>query len=238
MDAEGNLYGTTTAGGTFDKGTVFVLSPGGQERVLHSFIKLKDGTSPYAGLVMDAKGNLYGTTATGGKNGDGTVFVVSPRGKEKILHSFGPGDGTTPYGGLIMDAAGNLYGTTFGSGFEGGTVFVLSSSGKENILYRFLGKADGKHPAAGLVMDTAGNLYGATQQGGAYSSGTVFALSSSGTEKVLHSFGGSSDDGFSPTAPLIIDKAGNLYGTTFSGGDYATTNCQTSGCGTVFTLTP
>jgi uncharacterized repeat protein (TIGR03803 family) len=225
MDSAGNLYGTTRNGGTYNYGTVFKISPVAVETVLYSFgSTTNDGLEPQAGLVMDKAGNLYGTTAYGGTNSDGTVFRISPGGVETVLHLFGSttNDGINPEAGLIMDSAGNLYGTTTGGGltFDQGTVFMLSPSGVETVLYQFnsSGPTDGAVPRAGLVMDSAGNLYGTTNYGGANGEGTVFKLSSSGAETVLYSFLNNSADGVSPVAPLIMDGAGNLYGTTLLGG--------------------
>jgi uncharacterized repeat protein (TIGR03803 family) len=256
FDAAGNLYGTTTAGGSYDAGTVFELTPGAdgtwQEKVLYSFGK--DAASPQASLVFDAKGNLYGTTLSGGAYHVGTVFELTPTDsggwKEKILHSFGNGkDGFFPYSNLIFDTSGNLYGTTYyGGGGSSctsgcGTVFELTPEAgggwKETILHSFYGNGkDGFFPYANLIFDTSGNLYGTTSQGGSYGSGTAFELipkpGGGWKEKILHSFDFNYEDGFYPTAGLIFDSAGNLYGTTRSGGRSI---CET-GCGTVFELSP
>jgi uncharacterized repeat protein (TIGR03803 family) len=241
MDRRGNLFGVTVQGGLQGDGTVFELSPDGSgdwtETVLYNF-----GTNsafPSGGLTMDAAGNLYGTAEYGGSYGWGTVFELSPslggNWSETTLHSFGSGnDGTGPLGSLIMDAAGNLYGTTYAGG-EGegfcrgsgcGTAFEVSpgvSGWTETVLHSFNGE-DGTAIWAGLVMDAAGNLYGTALQGGdltgencaPFGCGTVFELSLNGggewTETTLRSFGGPPDTGY-PQAPLILDSAGNLYGT-------------------------
>jgi uncharacterized repeat protein (TIGR03803 family) len=253
VDAAGNLYGTTVAGGAYNSGTVFELTPaaggGWTEKVLYSFSgNGTDGRAPYAGLIFDAAGNLYGTTQYGGTYGLGTVFELTPAGggswTEKVLYSFsGNGtDGATPEAGLIFDAAGNLYGTTYQGGTYGyGTVFELTPAGgggwTEQVLHSFNNNgADGSLPAAGLIFDAAGNLYGTTSYGGTYFYyGTVFELTPAAgggwTEQVLHSFNNNGTDGITPlSAGLIFDAAGNLYGTTFAGGTY--------GYGTVFELTP
>jgi len=129
FDAKGNLYGTTYAGGASDNGVVFKLSSKGEETVLYSFTGGADGSGPYAGLIFDAKGNLYGTTWAGGASGAGVVFKLSSKGKETVLHSFtGGADGKYPASDLIFDANGNLYGTTYAGGGSGaGVVFKLSS---------------------------------------------------------------------------------------------------------------
>jgi uncharacterized repeat protein (TIGR03803 family) len=266
-DTAGNLYGTTAAGGSTVKlpecppgcGTVFKLEPSGFESVLYSFKSSPDGFLPQAGLIMDTAGNLYGTTSSGGSGfptpgctgGCGTVFKLDPSGTETVLYSFkGPPDGTTPIAGLIRDAAGNLYGTAgggTGACLGGcGTVFKLDPSGTESVLYSFKGPPDGARPNS-LIMDAAGNLYGTTSGGGDLTTvcppggievgcGTVFKLDPSGTESVLYSFKGPPDGAGANS--LIMDAAGNLYGTTSSGGDLTCPPGGGLGCGTVFKLDP
>jgi uncharacterized repeat protein (TIGR03803 family) len=244
-DAAGNLYGTTYEGGgtgcaSFGCGTVFKLDPSGHETLLYRFTGGADGRNPYAGLVRDPAGNLYGTTYYGGSSnncsqGCGTVFKLDTTGAETVLHSFtGAPDGNWPLARLIRDAAGNLYGTTHqGGASEWGTVFKLDATGAETVLYSFTGGADGGEPDAELILDAAGNLYGTTRYGGGggcpAGCGTVFKLDTTGTETVLHSFQGNPEGG-SPVAGLIRDAAGNLYGTTLYGGAV--------GKGTVFKLDP
>jgi uncharacterized repeat protein (TIGR03803 family) len=222
MDSAGNLYGTTALGGANDLGTVFKISAAGTETVLYSFAGKQQ---PSGGLIMDSAGNLYGTTAGGGANDDGTVFKIGPNGTETVLHSFAGGttDGARPEAGLIMDSAGNLYGTTLVAGAnQAGTVFKIDlTTGTETVLYSFSDNTtDGADPQAALTMDSAGNLYGTTVDGGAHSDGTVFKITGTGTETVLHSFAGGTTDGAKPQAALIMDGAGDLFGTTQSGGTY------------------
>ena len=218
LDAKGNLYGTTNNGGISNQGVVFKVSSNGKETVLHRFTGGTDGAYPRAGLIMDAKGNLYGITSGGGGNGGGVVFKVGSKGKETVLYTFAGGmDGAYSQAGLIMDAKGNLYGTTYeGGGSNAGVVFKVSSKGEETILYDFTGGADGGEPDSPLILDTKGNLYGTTWDGGAANLGVVFRVSSKGKETVLHSFTGV--DGANSNAPLILDTKGNLYGTTSNGG--------------------
>jgi uncharacterized repeat protein (TIGR03803 family) len=252
FDAQGNLYGTTVAGGTYGAGTVFELSPNGSggwtETVLYSFNNNDtDGQNPYAGVIFDGAGNLYGTTYSGGTYGGGTVFELSPNGgggwKETVLHTFcaeiNCTDGTRLYAGMIFDGAGNLYGTTQSGGTYGsGTVFELfprqGEGWPEEVLYSFGHATDGKRPYAGLISDGAGNFYGTTASGGTHNWGTAFELFPNGkggwTEKVLHNFNSSATDGITPYAVLIRDVTGNLYGTTFADGTYYE--------GTVFELSP
>ncbi len=245
FDAAGNLYGTTSLGGTAGVGTVFELSPrsggGWSSRTLHSFTNGKDGNTPYAGLIIDAAGNLYGTTLFGGVFGFGSVFEMTPTSggwTEKVIYSFHESnDGIFPYAGLTMDAAGNLYGTTREStSADQGTVFELSptSSGAwtEKILVSFNG-SNGASPLGGVIFDSAGNLYGTTEEGGAYGYGTVFEMSpSSGgwSETVLYSLNNNGVDPLYPFAGLTIDSAGNLYGTAVDGAAF--------GGGAVFELSP
>jgi uncharacterized repeat protein (TIGR03803 family) len=254
IDSAGNLYGTTYGGGTYGDGTVFELTPnshvadrGWTEKVLHNFNNDgTDGVYPYAGLIIDASGNLYGTTSYGGTydcyDDDGyhcgTVFELTPMAggvwKEKVLHSFGNGtDAAYPYGGLAFDAAGNLYGTTYGGGtYSDGTVFELTPNSHvadggwtEEVLHSFGTGTDAAYPHGGLIIDAAGNLYGMTYRGGFYGYGTVFELTPRAggdwTEEVLHSFNNNGTDGVDPYAGLMFDSAGNLYGTTYGGGAYS-----------------
>jgi uncharacterized repeat protein (TIGR03803 family) len=250
IDAAGNFYGTTEAGGLFFNGgcgTVFKLDPSGTETVLYRFCEVPlDAADPFAPLIGDAAGNLYGTTRDGGIHGFGTVFKVDTSGNETVLHNFAAdlSEGVSPEGGLIMDAAGNLYGTTpFGgaSGQAGSeTVFKLDTALNLKVLHNFTG-SDEANPLAGLIMDAAGNLYGTTGGGGAFGFGTVFKLDKSGNLMVLYSFKGPPADGGAPYAGLIMDAAGNLYGTTLGGGSGTSSTCQDSGvngCGTVFKAAP
>lgn len=252
-DKAGNLYGTTVGCGTLGYGTVFKLAENGTETVLYSFAGAPvDGEYPQEGVIMDAKGNLYGTTQMGGPDnncagGCGTVFKLDMTGNETVLYSFdgGVGDEEYPSSGVIMDARGNLYGTTAdgpcGEGYHAcGWVFRLSESGTLTVLYRFTGGADGWWPIGGVIMDAKGNLYGTAALGGAgYNNcssgcGTVFKLSTRGGFTVLYSFAGG-EDGMTPRGGVIVDAEGNLYGTTAYGG--GANNCYGQGCGTVWKLT-
>jgi uncharacterized repeat protein (TIGR03803 family) len=248
-DKAGNLYGTTQSGGNCKNsgyGTVFRLAPDGTETILYAFKGGKDGISPSGNLAMDEKGDVYGTTAVGGRcnaGGCGTVFEVTPNGRKKTLHEFqgGAGDGAVPLASaILLDEAGNLYGTTAeggsGSNCEGGcgTVFRIAPDGTESILYSFQGGADGWWPRSGVVADSAGNLYGTTVSGGSANDGTVFKLTPDGTESVLYSFK-AGKGGAGPEAGLILDSAGNLYGTADNGGSKA---CDGIGCGVVYTVAP
>jgi uncharacterized repeat protein (TIGR03803 family) len=221
--SNGSFYGTTFEGGTSGLcsgqgcGVVYKLNPAGNYKVLHAFTgRPNDGGAPFAELIMDKRGSLYGTTNEGGTNGSGTVFKVFPNGNEIVLHSFNGTDGQAPYAGLLRDAGGNLYSTTNRGGtFDSGVVFKLSTSGIETVLYSF-NYADGHFPTAGLVR-VFGNLYGTTNQGGAYGYGAAFKLNAfSRRETVIHSFTGGSDGEY-PQAGLIVDGHGNLYGSAYGG---------------------
>lgn len=194
------------------------------ETTLYSFTGLSDGGNPTSTLVMDAAGNLYGTTFVGGAHGAGAVFELSPEAggswTETVLYSFTGGlDGANPfYADVIFDRAGNLYGTTVeGGSFDQGTVFKLTptaSGWSESVLYNFAGGKDGAWPEAGLLFDGAGNLYGTTFIGGVYGEGTVFELipvaDGQWTESVIHTFNVA--DGAGPMGGLVLDGKGNLYG--------------------------
>jgi uncharacterized repeat protein (TIGR03803 family) len=176
----GNLFGTTSAWGTtagacfpYGCGVVFTLNSTNNLSVLHTFKGSPDGANPYAGLIADPAGNLYGTTYNGGTgpctNGCGVVFKVAKDGTETVLHNFKgfPTDGAFPYGGLALDAAGNLYGTaSYGGTTDNGIVFRLDTNNNETVLYSFNGTTDGAIPRAGVILDSAGDVIGTTYNGG------------------------------------------------------------------------
>ncbi len=246
-DAQNNLYGTTMQGASF--GVVYKVSACGAETlvcpetVLYAFTGSGDidGAYPVAPLILDKAGNLYGTTSQGGftncmvlgnQTGCGTVFKVSPKGKETVLYRFTGGtDGATPRSGLISDMHGNLYGTTsLGGTYNQGTIFKLDPAGNETILHTFE-DLDGAEPTAGLIRDNAGNFYGTTSGGGLYGGGAIFKLDSNGMETVLYSLNGTTDGSY-VRAGLVRDAKGDLYGTAHFGG------AQDGGYGTVFELIP
>ena len=258
LDGSGNLYGTAFEGGTYGLGRAFELTNSHgiwTETILHDFgSDDTDGAWPAAGVILDAAGNLYGTTSYGGASNGGTAFelVRSSAWKENILHAFGSGsDGSGVFAGLVMDSAGDLFGTTDEGGtgsscFYGcGIVFELTPSGgswTESVIHNFTGEPDGAGSESPLIFDSAGNLYGVTQGGGSGtqcgSCGTAFELvpgtNGSWTETVIYSFGSYQDDGWEPISALALDQTGNLYGATFQGG----TGFCVGGCGTVFELAP
>jgi uncharacterized repeat protein (TIGR03803 family) len=218
-DSAGNLYGTTTSGGAGSFGTVFKLNPTtGGFTPLASFNN-STGLPPEAPLVIDAAGNLYGTTTQSGAGNWGTVFKISPGGgTPTTLVAFNATNGTFPEGGLIADHVGNVYGVTQGGGTSGaGEIYkfnLLTST--LTVLASFNG-TNGTFPQGGLIADRVGNLYGTTKQGGANGGGTVFKVNpSTGAITVLASFPTSSAS--VSYAQLMADAAGNLWGTTYNGG--------------------
>jgi uncharacterized repeat protein (TIGR03803 family) len=262
INVGGTLYGTTNQGGGTGCGsvgavgpgcgTVFKVTPLGVESVLHSFQGGTDGANPSAGLV-NVGGTLYGTTFGGGGagcggSGCGTVFKVTPKGVETVLHSFqGGSDGSSPLAGLV-NVGGTLYGTTqlggSGTGCIGGagcgTVFKITPLGVEHVIYSFVGGSDGAFPQ-GRLINVGGTLYGTTSYGGGTGCpsggnngcGTVFKVTHLGVEHVLHSFAGG-NDGANPNGGLL-NVGGTLYGAT--NGDGTGTGCGEINCGTVFKVT-
>lgn len=253
--ANEDFYGTTTSCGKHgDYGTVFELATitHRRESLFYSFKGGRDGFIPESGLIEDAQGNLYGTTAYGGRmnlctvggdGGCGTIFRLATDGSKTVLYEFKgpPNDGFLPAANLVMDASGNLYGTTQRGGLSGcggyetcGIVFKLAPDGTESVLHAFTDKhGDGGNPASALTFDGAGNLYGTTEYGGnkgcGTGCGTIFEIAPDGTETVVHVFN-SARDGAGPVAGLVADGKGDYYGTAQYGG--------AGGYGTVFEFTP
>ncbi len=243
IKVRGTLYGTTQAGGKRNEGTVFAITTSGLEHVVFSFGG-KTGDDPRANLAS-LNGVLYGTTYNGGATGNGTVFSLTSSGTEKVLHSFAAGgtDGSLPLGALIK-VNNVLYGTTSTGGTnDDGTVFAIDPDGSNySVLYSFQGGSDGAFPFSGLTKMN-GTLYGTTQQGGQRNKGTVFAITTSGSESVLHSFGIGAD-GSEPFAGLTVFN-GQLYGATAYGGSTKSKSGvnpahrrKPSSEGTIYTITP
>ena len=257
-DGKGNLYGTTLGGDNFSGiclaegcGIIFKISPSGTETILYTFTGGADGFAPN-GIIFGKAGHLYGTTQKGGQGGPccGTVFNLASNGTLTTLYTFtGGSDGQAPAGALTLDKSGDLYGATlYGGNLTNcitssspagcGVLFKIGTNGQETVLYAFTGGADGAAPNGSLLLDSSGNLYGTASSGGrptcsslgSYPGcGVVFELESSGTQKVLYTFGGSAKgDGANPNPGLVTDGAGNLFGTTYHGG--------TSNDGAVFQL--
>ena len=246
LDRKGNLFGTTVVGGTNACGTVFKLAPQAEppwtESVLYSFGCFADGKNPHGGVTFDPKGNLDGTTVSGGSGGScgssgcGVVFSLTPStGTEKVLHSFiGGDDGFGPGGGVTFDGP-TLYGTTpapDGGKYSQGVVYSVSRGGSERIAHAFTGGKDGAGGSLGLLLLMSKSLYGVTEEGGAHSAGTVFRLSPVGKRwrlTTLYAFKGT-PDAASPYGGLVADSSGDLFGTTYYGG--------ANNMGSVFELTP
>ncbi len=239
--SNGNLYGTSFGGGTYDDGTIFEITTAGVLTTLYTFCSktdCADGAGPYAGLVQDNSGNLYGTTVGGGSHFNGTVFKLSSSNKLTTLHSFkgGTTEGAYPFSGLIL-YNGDYYGTTQAGGANGaGTVFKITTGGTLTTLYSFCSQsecADGDVPYAGLVQ-LDGNFYGTTLGGGAIGVGTVFEITPAGALTTLYSFTyndeGEFVNGGEPYGGLVVAD-GVLYGTTSNFG------ANNEG-GTVFQITP
>jgi uncharacterized repeat protein (TIGR03803 family) len=251
LDAQGNLVGTAVTGGGGSCeggcGVVYKLTNSGgvwTQSVIHAFTGGNDGSGPGSPVAFDQRGNIYGTTPTGGAKGFGVVYEMKPGASGgwnlSAIHTFT--GGTDGLGGsasrLLFDAAGNIYGVNTVGGANGfGNVYELAHSGGKwqlTTLYSFKDQPDAASPYGGLIFDKSGNLYGTTYYAGANDVGTVYKLTHSNgawTESVIYSFKGGSD-GDSPISTLVSDAKGNLYGTTSDGG---AAGC---GCGTIFRMTP
>jgi uncharacterized repeat protein (TIGR03803 family) len=247
LDADGNLYGTAVTGGSGSCeggcGVVYKLSKSGDtwtQSVIHAFTGA-DGSGPGARVTVDAHGNLFGMTPTGGDFGLGTIYNLHPKSNGtwafRVIHSFtGGSDGSSGSAGRMLVRGSHLFGATTTGGDNGhGTIFELaqaSSGWTLRTLYAFLGQPDGSFPYGALLFDPAGNLYGTTYYGGTSDLGTAYQLTrasgGSWTEKVIYGFK-SGQDGNSSISNLVSDSAGNLYGTTSEGG---------LGSGTIFALAP
>ena len=229
-DAAGSLYGTTSHGGAADLGIVFKLDPNGVKTTLHSFVGgSADGASPGGELLLDAEGNLWGTTIQGGNGscdgGCGTVYKITPNGVLSIIHSFdgSTGGGVYPSGGVVPDGQGNLVGTTSAGGLVRpacshrgcGTLYSLAPDGTESTIYAFTGGAAGFAPGGRPAMDAQGNLYGPCA-GGTADRGAIYKVTPDGQESILYSFL-NHGDGYG-SSELIVDSAGYLYGNSAAGG--------------------
>ncbi|HEX4268794.1 MAG TPA: choice-of-anchor tandem repeat GloVer-containing protein [Steroidobacteraceae bacterium] len=180
LGSDGNYYGTTSQGGSANAGTIYKITPGGTETDLYAFTGGNDGGGAGGSLIQGSDGDFYGLTSTGGANGDGTVFKVTPSGTESVLYSFSgvTADGDDPTGNLLLASDGNLYGTTrLGGASNYGTVFKVTPTGVETVMYSFAGGAtDGANPSAGLIQGSDDNLYGTTSAGGPSGYGSVFEV--------------------------------------------------------------
>jgi uncharacterized repeat protein (TIGR03803 family) len=248
-DPFGNLFGTTNNGGTANVGVVFKLDKAGHETVLHTFVRGAEGNQPYlAGVIIDPESNLYGTTSFSGAGGGGTVYKVDPAGHASVVYAF-PGNegGQYPYNaGVFLGPEGRLYGTTFYGGRNGaGVVYELDAARTEHTLYSldlFMTAGFGQ-PTGTLIRDSSGNLYGTTfigQTNAGFGFGVVYKVDAAGHAKVLHNFTGGADGG-DPYGGVVLDSAGNLYGTAIEGGSAnsgVVFEIDTSGEGVVFRVDP
>jgi uncharacterized repeat protein (TIGR03803 family) len=228
--ADGNLYGTTNAGGVANRGTVYRMTPSGAVTVLHHFAGgTADGANPQASLIQWTDRNFYGTTDTGGVANLGTVFRMTAAGDVTVLHAFagGAGDGAHPQAALIAADDGNFYGTTAGGGaVDAGTIFRITPGGDVTILHRFTHtfgdrSVDGAIPVAPLLQANDGNFYGTTSRGGRHESGTVFRMTPGGVLTVVYEFQFdflTFNEPATPLASLIQASDGHLYGTYSVGG--------------------
>jgi uncharacterized repeat protein (TIGR03803 family) len=229
LAADGNFYGTTQSGGTNAAGTIFQLTPGGALTTLYSFTGADDGANPFATLVQNTDGTLYGTAFQGGAYDNGTIFRLSSNGSPTVLIALNITNGDLPFAGLTRGPDGLFYGTTYQGGASGmGTAFRITTNGALTTLHSFSNQSDGGFLHAGLVQGADGNFYGATYQGGAYGGGALFKVSTNGLQATLASL--SSTNGMFPYSALVQGLDGSFYGTASGGGAFAS--------GTVFRLTP
>ncbi len=217
-DGKGDLFGTTNSGGTHGLGTVFELNIATQKLTTLANFNGKNGADPFGGLVMDGRGNLYGTTRDGGAKDKGTVFKITAETHAlTTLVTFNGANGEGPTAGLTLGSGGTLYGTTvFGGTKNDGVVFRITSKGESATLASFSDQT-GQNPIGDLLVDAKGNLFGTTQVGGSQGGGTVFRVSASAhalTTVASFDYGA----GWGLDGGLIADGAGNLYGTTYYGG--------------------
>lgn len=227
---DGNLYGTTLQGGSFNSGVLFLLTTNGNITPLLSFAG-PNGAKPSGRLLLGRDGFLYGTTQTGGTSNLGTIFQTTTNGVLNTLVSFTNGNGANPYAGLIQGADGHLYGTTVNGGLMGkGTVFRVTTNGVLTTLVSF-NATNGCFPYGGLVQDVTGDLYGTTAYGGDSNAGTVFRITTNGVLTVIYVFTGGVD-GANPWASLVRGRDGHFYSTTILGG----ISIGVAGWGTVFQI--
>jgi uncharacterized repeat protein (TIGR03803 family) len=232
----GSWWGTTVyGGGSAAAGAVFNLNGSGGQGLEYNFAGMPDGSEPYAELLYDGNGTLYGTTTSGGTHNYGTVFKISTSGQETVLYSFGTNaqDAAFPYGGLVFDNKGDLYGTTIeGGAHSGGAIFKITPRGKESVIYSFACGTDACSPYDTLAYDGKSHFYGVSYSGGTNDYGTLFKVSRSGKESVIYRFQGGSD-GANPYGSVAYDGHGHVYGTTRNGGGQGFQN----NAGTIFEVT-
>ena len=227
-DSAGNLYGTTSTGGTYNNGTVFKVNASSKESVLYSFTGGSDGGTPSFGLIRDTAGDLYGTTAAGGDGGGGVVYKLDTNNNETVLSQLSfPGLAGTASDLIFCRTGADVCGVLS----QGGATYEVNrKTGDSTVLGETYGYSGGLEPLGGVVQDAAGNLYGTMSCCG-QDFGVIFKISTKGKYSVAYNFQGYADGGY-PQGDLIIDAAGNIYGTTPYFGDV---NC---GCGSVYKFAP
>jgi uncharacterized repeat protein (TIGR03803 family) len=235
LGRDGSFYGTTSAGGYSDLGTLFKISPSGALTILYDFDGVTEGGAPTAPPIQATDGNFYGTTYIGGTTSSyGAVYKFNPpSGRLTTLYTFDSVHGANPFGPVVQAADGNLFGTTYAGGSNNdGTVFKITLSGELTVLFNFDG-VHGSAPYAGLVQGNDGNFYGTTYSGGSADYGVVFKITATGAITVLHNFAGD-PDGKYPYAGLVQASDGNFYGVTSQGGIYG----YNGYFGTIYKITP
>ena len=226
-DSDGNFYGMTSKGGTYNAGSVFKMSPDGKVTVLKEFNLNVDGGYPDGELIKGADGNFYGMTLA--SSGYGTIFKISSAGIYTIIKDLSFADGANPHGHLTLAKDGNFYGITHGGGANGnGTIFKLTPSGVYSVIHNMNKATEGGDSYASLTEGKDGNLYGVTYDGGTFGYGTIFKVTTTGTLTVLKHLSQAIDGGY-PQCDLIQATDGNFYGTCYNGGSI--------GYGTIFKIT-
>lgn len=228
---DGNFYGTTSSGGTYTDGSVFMMTPTGAITILKQFNISVDGAYPNGELIKGADGNFYGMTSAGGANSYGTIFKITPTGIFTVIRSLNiTTDGSNPRGHLLLAGDGNFYGITYGGGANGaGTIFKLTPAGVFTVIHSMNKTTEGGNSYSSLTLGKDGNLYGVTYTGGTFNYGTIFKCTTTGVLTVLHQLNATTD-GSGIQSDLIQATDGNFYGTAYSGG--------TGGVGTIFKITP
>src|SRR5215831_6066206 len=186
---DGNFYGMTNAGGAYNYGTVFMMTPTGAVTILKQFNYSVDGANPFGELIKGSDGNFYGLTSGGGTNSYGTIFKITPTGTFTVIRHLGATDGTNPRGHLTLAKDGNFYGITYHGGANGvGTIFKMTPSGTYTVLRSLTLATDGGNSWSSLTEGKDGNLYGMAYSGGTNNAGTIFKITTTGTFTVLHNF--------------------------------------------------
>jgi len=244
FDHAGNIYGTTQLGGFSQQGTVFELSPSGgswTESVIYDFV-VQSGCEPVSGVIFDSEGNLYGTAAAFGPENNGVIYKLSPSGSgyTQTVLSSNEFRLSTLDAGVVMDGQGNLYGAAAhgGPGGNSGGIFELTPSNGSwtfNLLYTF---SSGSGPVNNLTLDAAGNIYGTALDNGLYNQGQVFKLTPSNGGWIYSSVSFNGTNGESPDGSVILDAAGNIYGTAYYGGSGPCNVEGITGCGVIWEITP